>query len=175
MRCKEIVQQMLTYANPRPTGKAPLDARALNDEVLNFVFPPGRAGRFEVIREHDPRAPMIEADPNLIKQALLNLYLNARQAYPKDAQGRIVARIMGRRHGRLLRVEIEDDGQGIAEEDMERIFEPFFTRKEKGTGLGLAVTQRIIESFDGTISVETAKPHGALFILEFPAIVAENG
>jgi signal transduction histidine kinase len=170
MRCKEIVQQMLTYANPRPIGKAPIDLRGLNDEVLSFVFPRARSDRFEVVRQYGDDPPMIEADPNMIKQALLNLYINAKQAIDEGAPGRIVSRIRGRNQGRLLRVEVEDNGRGIADEDLERIFEPFFTRKSHGTGLGLPVTQRIIEAFGGSIAVEHAHPRGTIFIAEFPAL-----
>jgi signal transduction histidine kinase len=170
MRCKEIVQEMLTYANPRPVGNVAVDMRALNDEVLSFVFTHSRQNRFEVVKEYVGDPPLIEADPNLIKQALLNLYLNARQAVSESDKGRIVSRIHGRNRGRILRVEVEDNGGGIAEEDFEHIFEPFFTRKHRGTGLGLAVTQRIIETFGGSIAVAGADPHGTIFIADFPAM-----
>ncbi|MCE5228073.1 hypothetical protein LLG95_00560 [bacterium] len=172
MRCKEIVQEMLTYANPRTLGTTLLQPQAINDEVLDFVFPRKRESRFEVVREYGEELPLMEADPNLLKQALLNLYMNARQAIPEERMGRIISRIGADRHGRTITFEIEDNGVGIAAEDIEHIFEPFFTRKARGTGLGLAVTQRIVEKFNGRISVHNADGEGTVFALEFPAVRA---
>ncbi len=169
MRCKDIVQEMLTYANPRPVGSSAIDLRALNDEVLHFVFPRHKQNTMELIREYDDEIGSVSADPNLIKQALLNLYINARQAIPKEQPGRIISRIQSRHRGRAVMIEIEDNGPGIKSDDAERIFEPFFTRKADGTGLGLAVTQRIVEMFDGNIAVRQAAPCGAIFTLTFPA------
>lgn len=170
MRCKEIVQEMLTYANPRTLGTTLFHPQAINDEVLDFVFPRKRDSRIEVTREYANDLPFMEADPNLLKQALLNLYMNARQAIPEERMGRVVSRITTDRHARNITFEIEDNGIGIASEDLEHIFEPFFTRKARGTGLGLAVTQRIVEKFNGRISVHPAEGEGTVFVLEFPAV-----
>ena len=170
MRCKRIVQEMLTYANPRPAGEAALDPRTINDEVLRFVFPRGQAGEIELKVDYEETLPYIMVDPNLLKQALLNLYINARQAIPPERVGKIVSRIYAAEHGKKLRMEIEDNGSGIAEDELEQIFEPFFTRKPKGTGLGLAVTQSVIEKSGGTISVTSRPGEGTTFVLEFPAV-----
>jgi len=171
MRCKDIVQDMLTFANPRAAGQTAIEPRAINDEVLEFVFPSRRMGTFTLLREYDDNPPPFEADPNLIKQALLNIYLNARQAVPKDRPGRIVSRVRTLARGGAVGFEIEDNGVGIAPDDMDHIFEPFFTRKRSGTGLGLAVTQRIVELHHGTISVRPAPNQGTVFLLEFPAML----
>ena len=69
----------------------------------------------------------------------------------------------------MLRIEIEDNGIGIPDEEKDRIFEPFYTRKTSGTGLGLAVTQRIVEKFSGSISVHDGDPTGTVITLDFPA------
>jgi len=143
--------------------------------VLNFVFPKQRSERFEVIREYDDKPPLFRADPNLVKQVLLNLYLNAKQAIPENGKGRIVSRIRSERKGELVRFEVEDNGVGIPEEDMPNIFDPFFTRKEKGTGLGLAVTQRIVENCEGSITVRPApnKGPGTIFSIDFHRAVEQ--
>lgn len=169
MRCKDIVQQMLTYANPRPAGIAPIEPRSLNDEVLHFVFPKNRSGQTVIEREYDEDPPIFHADPNLIKQALLNLYINAKQAIPEGQAGRIVSRVRGEDKQRRVCFEIEDNGKGIGDEDIDHIFEPFFTRKAHGTGLGLAVTQQIVEKFGGVISVRSSKGKGSAFSISFPA------
>lgn len=167
-RCKEIVQQLLAYANPKPGEMAVIEPAAINDDVVNFVFPRGRAGKVEVVKEYAPHTPVFQADPNLLKQALLNIYINARQSIPEGREGRIVARILPRRGHRGVVFEIEDNGIGITPEDLERVFDPFFTRKATGTGLGLPMTQRIVESFRGQISVQPGKERGTLVRIEFP-------
>jgi signal transduction histidine kinase len=168
-RCKDIVSQMLTYANPRATDASLIDPAALNDEVLHFVFPKGRTEDIEVVREYDSELPPLKADPNLIKQALLNLYLNAKQALPNGSGGRIVSRIHGQRRSPGVTFEIEDNGCGINPEDLEHVFDPFFTRKPQGSGLGLSVTQKIVETFGGTISLDPANPKGTVVRMQFPA------
>ncbi len=168
MRCKQIVQEMLTYAHPRPAGVMAIEPCALNDEVLAFVFPGSRQEKYKIVRNYEDDPGLFNADPNMVKQALLNIYINAQQAIPEERMGRIDVRI--ERAENMVRFEIEDNGSGIADEDLEHIFDPFFTRKAKGTGLGLAVTQRIVEQFDGSISVRPAHPNGAIFSLEFPIL-----
>lgn len=169
MRCKQIVQQMLTYANPRPTGRVPVDLVALVEEVEGFVFPAGVREGFELRREDAAAAALVWADPNLLKQALLNLYINARQAIPEGRRGRIVTRLRPHEHGRRVRLEIEDNGVGIEPGDLESIFDPFFTRKEAGTGLGLAVTQRLVETLGGAISVRSTPGKGSTFTIDLSA------
>jgi two-component system NtrC family sensor kinase len=167
-RCKEIVGQMLTYAHPKSGEVALIDPAAINDEVLHFVFPRGRGDGLEVVREYEDALPPLRADPNLVKQALLNLYLNAKQAIPGGTPGRIISRIYGRRRPEGVTFEIVDDGVGVSAEDLEHVFDPFFTRKPHGTGLGLSVTQKIVESFGGSISLEPAEPKGTLVRMQFP-------
>lgn len=174
-RCKNIVTQMLAYANPKTSDESTLiDPAALNDEVLRFVFPRGRTHDIEVVCEYDPDLPPLKGDPNLIKQALLNLYLNAKQALPEGSPGRIVTRLRNLRRSSGIGFEIEDNGCGIDPEDMEHVFDPFFTRKSQGSGLGLSVTQKIVESFDGSISLEPANPKGTIVRMEFPAAQIET-
>jgi signal transduction histidine kinase len=170
-RCKDIVQQMLDFAKPKPAFIAPIDAVVINDEVLRFIFPKGRTQGVEIVKEYAEHPLPFQGDADLVKQALLNLYLNARQAIEEKRPGRIVSRIQPARRRSRVAIEIEDDGVGIPDKDLERVFDPFFTSKSNGSGLGLAVTQRIVESFGGSISIEPVKPRGTLVRLEFPALV----
>jgi two-component system NtrC family sensor kinase len=170
-RCKEIVEQLLTFANPKTSEVTFVNLAELNDEVLRFIFPRGRTQDIEIVKEYDAKPLSIRADPNLIKQALLNLYINAKQAIPKGEQGRIIARVYRQKRPPEIAIEIEDNGSGIKADDMYHVFDPFFTRKPKGTGLGLSVTQRIVESFGGSISIDSVRPHGTLLKLQFPEAV----
>ena len=110
---------------------------------------------------------MVLADPMQLKQALLIIYLNARQAI--EAEGTIDVTIEpAGKDDNFVRVAIGDTGKGIDEDDLERVFEPFFTRKKGGTGLGLTITQRIIEAHQGRITIERRKPRGMLVKILLP-------
>lgn len=169
-RCKDIVQQMLAYANPKPGEISIINAEHINDEVLQFIFPKGRAKNTEIVKEYDENLPPIRADPNLVKQALLNIYLNAQEAIAEGISGRIVSRVYEDSQSGDVTFEVEDNGAGIAPEDLDHIFDPFFTRKPNGTGLGLAMTQSIVESLNGTISLDPALPRGTRVKIRFPAV-----
>lgn len=172
-RAKETVQQLMTFARPGAQELTLVDPRPLNDEVLRFVFPPARRQELEIETRYAENLSPIQADPALLKQALLNLYLNAREAIPKERAGRIEVRIQPRRRSHVA-IEIADNGVGISPAEQDRIFEPFFSMRENGTGLGLATTQRIVESMGGTIDVESEPGRGALFRLEFPAVEPDS-
>jgi len=112
----------------------------------------------------DPDLPAVAKDPRLVRQAVLNVAVNAVQAMPRG--GRITIRT--RREPTAARVEIEDTGAGIPDEVRARIFEPFFTTKASGTGLGLAVVRRIVEGHGGTVAVRSTPGEGTVFSLRFP-------
>ncbi|HQU13809.1 MAG TPA: ATP-binding protein, partial [Thermodesulfobacteriota bacterium] len=109
-------------------------------------------------------APCLDGDPELLKQVLLNVLLNAIHATPEE--GRI--RVAAREEDDAAVIEVSDEGEGIREEDRERIFDPFFSTKVKGTGLGLAITSRIMEAHGGFIKVRSEVGRGSVFALHFP-------
>lgn len=168
-RCRNIVEQLLTYARPKPQSTSLISAKELNEEVLRFAFTRGQENGLVLERDYSEGVPPFRADANLVKQALLNLYLNAKQALESKEGGRIRSRIYPSRRKRHVFFEIEDNGAGIDPEDYDHLFEPFFTRRQGGTGLGLALTQRIVESFGGTIAIQPAREGGTLVRLRFPA------
>jgi two-component system nitrogen regulation sensor histidine kinase GlnL len=122
----------------------------------------------ELVREYDPSLPEIEVDPDRITQVFLNLLRNSVQAL--DGRGRVAIRTrvetlfhlsagrQGRR--RMLRIEVEDDGPGIPEEDLPHVFTPFFTRRHGGTGLGLALAENWVVKHGGQIGVEPGTQGG---------------
>jgi signal transduction histidine kinase len=166
-RSKRIIDELLNFARPAGNDLRECDLRTLNDEVLAFVFHDTQQTKIEVTRTYDDMVPSVLGDPMQIKQALLNIYLNARQAIENSGKIHV---FIGRaeKDNRQVRVVVQDDGVGIAEEDLERVFEPFFTRKKGGTGLGLSITQRIVESHGGEIMLRQVKPHGTIVEITFP-------
>jgi len=122
--------------------------------------------------------PMIQADPDSLYRALVNFLANAVEAM--DGGGRLSVRVnwaepaasvlTARRRDRLVRLEIQDTGAGIAPADADRIFNPFFTTKDHGTGLGLALTHKIIEDHGGTITVSSRPEMGTMVSVLLPVV-----
>ncbi|HEY0172263.1 MAG TPA: ATP-binding protein, partial [Pyrinomonadaceae bacterium] len=117
--------------------------------------------------------PEVRADEAMLRRALLNLLRNAAEAIPDDAaerrvnvRGSVVRDDAGRD---WVSLEVEDTGAGIAEEDLQRIFIPFFTTKSKGHGVGLALAHRVATDHGGTLSASNSANGGAVFTLRLPA------
>jgi signal transduction histidine kinase len=126
----------------------------------------GQAVTFQA--ELEPGLAPVPMDRRLIRQALVNVVVNALHAMPRGGVVKVRAQrelYTGREH---LRIEIADQGMGIPAELLHRVFEPFFTTKAQGTGLGLAVVKRILEEHRGEIAVESTSGRGTTFILRFP-------
>jgi signal transduction histidine kinase len=109
--------------------------------------------------------PAINADPAMLRQALLNLALNACQAMPGGGTLRIVCRATS--HSRV-EVDVEDTGVGIPPENLEKIFDLYFTTKDRGTGIGLSMVYRIVQLHDGDVEVQSTPGSGTRFRLVFP-------
>jgi signal transduction histidine kinase len=173
-RCEQIVAELLNYARPQTRGVAPTNLVQLNDEVLDFLLrratPAGEAN-LQVVKNYAPSVPPLMLDGNQIKQALLNLYLNARHA--TAAGGTITVSIQPELERSRVVMRVQDTGTGIDPEHIKRIFDPFFTTRAKGTGLGLSITRRIIEAHGGTIEIQSAPGKGTTVELTFPTDATE--
>ncbi len=166
-RLNRIVGDLLDFARPSTPDLRPERLDQIMDEAVAAALAPKPAA-VEVAHDLDPALPPVLVDARLVRQAILNVAVNAVQAMPRG--GRITLRT--RREGRDAVVEIEDSGAGIPAEVSARIFEPFFTTKASGTGLGLAVVRRIVEGHGGTVSVRNQPGAGAVFSLSFPLAAA---
>ena len=150
----------------------------LNDVIDKVLFlvqqiPEGKRAR--IVREFDPGMPSIEMDPDQVKQVFLNLALNALQASPDGVtltirtRGDVPAEGDEVRHrARYVMASVADDGPGIAPEKLGKIFQPFFTTKESGTGLGLSMTRKILDLHEGRITAESGPGGGATFTVFLP-------
>lgn len=171
LRCKDIVAELLTYARPSAPTRKPVDLRVLNDEVLNFLFRHQPSELIKIEKDYAADLPNAPIDANQLKQALLNIYLNARQAMEKKGG---VLRVILRRErptGGVIQ-RVEDTGSGISEHEMKHIFDPFFTTRHGGTGLGLSITRRIIEDHGGTIRLESNPGQGTAVEITLPGNAA---
>ena len=163
-RLNQIVQEFLSFARPKPPELKQEDVNEMIESVLTLTAQPARAARVAVEKRLDRSIGKRDIDAGLLKQALLNLVLNAIQAMP-DGGALIVA---SARNDGGIEVHISDTGAGISPENRKKLFSPFFTTKQDGTGLGLAITYRIIQNHHGTIDVDSVPGKGTTFTIRIP-------
>src|SRR5215813_5018973 len=163
-RLNEILRDFLEYARPAPLARARTNVIESIDEVLVLLEHRADPGTLKVVREFPPSLDWV-IDPQQFRQVVWNLCLNAVQAMPNGGELRVtVETVRGR-----LEVRISDTGEGIAEENLAHIFEPFFSTKSDGTGIGLALVYRVMQDHGGDVHVESAMGAGSVFTLSFPA------
>jgi two-component system sensor histidine kinase AtoS len=162
----KIVSDLQDYA--RPVGAEPVEAN-LPDLVKATVSNVKIPGNVEVTVDIQNGSSNVRLDPVLFRRILTNLILNAVQSMPKG--GRLT--IAGSTGDGSLTVAVRDTGVGIAPENLAKIFNPFFTTKAQGQGLGLAVCKRLVEAQGGTINVKSAIGDGSTFTITMPSKSAE--
>jgi signal transduction histidine kinase len=171
-RVNKIIKQFLDFARPRPPSLEPRDVRKVLEETIALVVYEMEAQGVLLKREDDPALPPVPMDGEQMKQVFLNLLLNAIQAMPQGGKLKVataVQRHSGGTHGSpVVTITFQDSGEGIAEEIQSRIFEPFFSTKEEGIGLGLPIAQRIIEEHGGEIKLESTLGKGTTFYITLP-------
>ena len=161
----KVIQQLLDFSRPRQSQWQQIRLNALIEETLILVQTAGLQARIAFTTELDPSLPPIVADRELLKQVILNILINAVQAIA--ARGEIRIRTWQYSASQQA-VMIEDNGNGIDLAIQKKIFDPFFTTKASGTGLGLALSQRIINAHQGDIHVTSQPGCGAIFTLILP-------
>jgi len=171
-RLNDVLTNFLSFARPVTPHLAPLDVRAVLTALEGLISGQARAHRVQIFTSFHAGPSRVMADETLLKQAFLNIMLNAAEAMPEGGNLAISTRLSpeGAAGGRPEWVEavFDDTGPGIQEEDLGRIFDPFFTTKKDGTGLGLAITHRIIETHHGTIRVMSQRGKGSTFVVTLP-------
>ncbi|WP_196210369.1 two-component system sensor histidine kinase AtoS [Citrobacter sp. Res13-Sevr-PEB04-36] len=161
----KVIQQLLDFSRPRQSQWQQVQLNALIEETLILVQTSGIQARIAFTTELDANLPAIVADRELLKQVILNILINAVQAI--GARGEIRIRTWQYTVSQQA-VMIEDNGSGIDTAIQKKIFDPFFTTKASGTGLGLALSQRIINAHQGDIHVTSMPGCGATFTLILP-------
>ena len=180
-RVHRVLRDLLDFARPaspdrdgEPSAIVPGDPREAVADVLALVGPQKAFREVALTPEIAQHVPRVALDHGRLVQVILNLALNAVDAVP--AQGGCILLRVAVERAEWVRIEVEDNGPGIATEIRDRLFEPFATTKEvgKGTGLGLAVCRGLVEAIGGTIAVDDGALGGARFILDLP-VGAESG
>ena len=181
-RINGIVEQLLELARPSRLRPTPLSIPGVLDRVLELYANEFDAKEITVTREYARDVPAITADGERLYEAFVNLVSNALAAMTTG--GHLTVRTGWHRPaetaprgagGRRVRVEIEDTGSGISPLEAEKVFDPFFTTKAEGTGLGLALTHKIIEDHGGSIGFRSAPGVGTTFTVLLPTAVERPG
>jgi signal transduction histidine kinase len=163
-RLNHIVQEFLGFARPKQPDFQQADLNEAIESVLTLTAQEAKKAGVKVEKRLDPAIGKRGLDVSLLRQAFLNLVLNAIQAM----EGGGVLTIGSRLQGDAVEITISDTGAGISEENRKKLFSPFFTTKKNGTGLGLAITYRIIENHRGTIHVASEPGKGTTFRVKLP-------
>ncbi len=161
---EKLVSDVLIFAKPTTPQKELIDMRSLIEHGLSMVEKAINDKQIHVHRHFEHEHEMIAVDPAMLSQALINLFLNAIDAMEPGGTLGVSA------HGQAdrLTIEIEDNGCGIDEEDLPHLYNPFFTRKNYGTGLGLTQVKRIVDQHGGEIDVFSKKGEGTRFVITLP-------
>lgn len=150
-RLEQILNDFLRLARlPQPDLK-PGDIASLLNELLDFVEPETRQGEIELVRDFDRDLPAVYFDSGQMKQALLNIILNANQSMP--AGGKLTVKAY--RTNKHISIDVTDTGEGIPPDSIDRLFDLFYSTKKGGTGLGLSIARRIASMHNGEIRVKS--------------------
>ena len=162
-RLSRLLTSFLNFARPRPPHFVNVSMESVVDSVLGLAGHAVNGAAISLGREGLPGLTF-DCDPEQLKQVLLNLVINAIQAMPDG--GEVV--IASRAEGEKAIIEVRDQGCGVSQEEMEHIYDPFFTTKENGTGLGLAVAHQIVAHLGGVLSARNNPDRGMTFAVELP-------
>ncbi|MDH4162674.1 MAG: ATP-binding protein [Nitrospirota bacterium] len=169
-RMDKAVRNLLSFARPPEPKMTLVDVNELLSRLLDFLAPQFAKHGITSERKMTAGLPWLVLDPDLMQQALLNIALNAIKAMPQGGRFIVETNVdVTKDGGGAIRIGLSDSGEGINQENLGRIFSPFFTTRQQGTGLGLSITQRIVEQHNGEISVQSAPGKGSVFTIVLPS------
>ncbi len=175
-RINFIIEELMDLGNPRPPVIGDVDLTDILDNIILLQREAVHCQSIKFKLKLDPSIPPVQGDEDLLTRLFLNLIKNAREAIPHKGEVLIETRISsnyhmsspGKRSSPMVDITIRDTGCGIAQEEMDRIFTPYFTTKSKGSGLGLAISQKIVEDHHGLLKIESSPEKGTSIIVSLP-------
>ena len=169
-RLKHLVNDLLNYGRPAQLAVATVDVRKLVSETMSLVRPQADEQGVTITVEEPGQPAEVVGDRERLKSCLSNIAINALQAMPNG--GRLATRVA--QSNGYIEIDVSDTGIGISEESLAKVFEPYFSTKQAGFGLGLAVTRKIVEEHHGSIEVKSQVNQGTTFIVRLPAANQNN-
>jgi two-component system sensor histidine kinase HydH len=165
-RLNRVISELLEFARPSNISPVLTEINTVIEHSLRLISADLEAHDISLDLHLEPDLPSVHLDPDRFIQCLLNLYLNGIQAM--DRGGRLtVATRPAQDEG--VEIEVSDSGAGISEEDIQHIFDPYFTTKASGTGLGLAIVHKIVDNHQGRITVRSTPGAETAFVIWLPA------
>jgi len=169
-RLNRVVSQFLDYARPYAPNLKPQPINAVIEKALAVIETDSLSSRIDIQLELHPHLPPVPVDQEQLHQVILNIAINAIEAMPEGGTLTIRTSRIVSDTGDAVGISIRDTGPGIRREDLKQIFTPFFTTKERGVGLGLAVCQRIIRNHGGRIRVKSIPGQGTIFFIRLETV-----
>lgn len=163
-RIDAIVRGLMDFARPTALNLAQQPIAPVLQAVLSLMEANLAHHQIQLVLDFSPETPAIEFDSDKLKQAFMNVVLNAMEAMPQGGE----LKVSTFTKANSACIKVTDTGVGIPAEDLERIFEPFFTGKTKGTGLGLANVKRILEEHEGHVEIESTPGEGTTILMWLP-------
>ena len=174
-RLESIVRNFLEFSRPPELKLAVESVSTILDKTLELSEPRIAAEKIRLLREDAPNLPLVLADREQLRQVLLNLLNNAAEAGGEEGQISVVTtEERDPREHKMVVVRVSDSGPGIPEEVSRRIFEPFFSTKDEGTGLGLCIAARIMARHEGRLVLESSNERGTTLAIHIPAAPAKQ-
>ncbi len=175
-RVNGIIEELMDLARPRQAKWSEVNLTKILGDIVLFQKEAQRGRDVEFLLNFDPSIPPILGDENLLTRLFLNLVKNAGEAIEKTGRIEVMTKVasdyhytkQGSRPVPLIQVDVRDNGRGIPAEDIDRIFTPFYTTKDKGSGLGLATCQQIVNIHRGILKVESIPGEGTTFRVSLP-------
>jgi len=166
LRLEELLNDFLNFARAHKLDLEPVDINRQLKETLDFFGPRARESKIDIIEYFANNLPTVMLDRRSFHRAVLNLVINAQQAMPNG--GQLVVRT--RAAANAVAIDLIDTGTGIDDKTKERLFDPFFSSKRGGSGLGLPTTRKIIEAHGGLIAMQSEIGHGTQFTILLPTL-----
>jgi len=171
LHIQAILNDLLSYARPRPPDFHPADLNTTIEQAVLLARQQVLTKPIQILFQANPSLPLVEHDPALIQQVVLNLALNGIQAISGTGQVSVALN----QDQEFVVVQVSDTGRGISPEALPRIFKPFFTTRNEGTGLGLSLANGIVQSHEGRIEVSSTPGKGTQFRIWLPVQRAKHG
>src|SRR6185369_13223171 len=168
-----LITDLLTFARPSKPNVAPENVNDVVDNIARILETQAKEKGVEISRQFGAELPKAWIDREQMKQVFMNLILNAIQAMTSAGKVTLLSRTVERNGvqpaGEFVQIEVRDNGIGIPEENLQHIFDPFFTSKDEGSGLGLSISHQIVQEHGGFILVQSTVGEGTSFLINLPA------
>lgn len=166
-RLDEVVQGFLKFTRPEELRPEPINLKELLEEALPVIESEARANAVDVELEIPMSVPDVSGDASMLRQVVLNLAINACQAMPDGGTLRLICAAASKDR---VEMRVEDTGVGIKPEDLEKIFDLYYSTKDHGTGIGLSMVYRIVQMHEGEVEVQSTQGRGTVFRVLLPRV-----